>query len=395
MRIPARFLASKLVDKSLLRVHGRESLPYLQTFLTNDIRHVTPGSGKHCLYSHIINSMGRTLADVFVYQPGIPRQEEPVQRNLVLAPFYSNDFGRGGLETDEVILECSNSIAGGLERALFAMKIRKKVTIEPIHDKQIWVIFPENIPKNIPKNIPETSSRERLHPPLLHVSSQVLLVSDPRITGLGYRLIVPSSWTIDSVREVIESTIKSTIKSTIESTIESTTQISESTIPEYDRHRYRMGVSEGAREHGEGVVFPLECNGDLLNGVSLKKGMFSGDWITGRNYRKGVMSRIVPFELESCDLDQLRLVAPASTLIHPVTHCIMGEIRARRGNIGLASLPDRFLDRNGDISFTHYSTSIRGRSWIPHWWPHSVQRVNEKNIPDGRRNPSIIPERQR
>ena len=365
MRIPARFLASKLIDKSLLHVHGPESLPYLQTFLTNDIRHVSPGSGKHCLYSHIINSMGRTLADVFVYQPKISAQDASVQRNLVLAPFYSDDFGQGGLETDQVVVECSKSIAGGLQRALFAMKIRKKVSIEPIPDKQIWVIFPESC------------SRERVLPTLLQVSSEVLLVPDPRVTGLGYRLMVPSSWTIDNIQEVIGSNVEV------------------STIPEYDKHRYRIGVSEGAKEHPEGYVFPLECNADLLNGISFKKGMFSGDWITGRNYRKGVMSRIVPFELESSDVNQLELVAPDSTLIDPSTNHTMGEIRARRGNIGLASVSDRFLRRNGDICFTHYSSYIKGRCWIPEWWPEFVERVNEKNIPDGRRNSSIIPESQR
>lgn len=359
----ARFFLTKLINKSVLRVHGSDSFPYLQTFLTNDIRHVSPGSGRHCLFSHIMNSMGRSLADVFIYQPA-ELTDESIQRNLVLAPFYSHDFGQGGLETDQVLIECDQALAGGLQRTLFAMKIRKNVSIG-IEDKQVWVIYPDQ------------ESRDQMLPVLSKVSEKAILVSDPRLSNLAYRLITPATWNSDNVKDLIGDTM----------------EISESNIAKYEKYRHINGISEGAKEQPEGHVFPLECNADLLNGMSLKKGMFSGDWITGRNYRKGANSRIVPFKLKSKNRKELDLVAPDTPLYNSENYEI-GVIRARRGQFGLASVIFNQLKHGQEIPFVHTLSNLSGLCWIPNWWPGTIARVNETNIPDGRTNSYIIPESQ-
>lgn len=362
---PARFLATKLINKSILRVHGSDSLPYLQTFLTNDIRHITPCSGRHCLYSHVINSTGRSLADVFVYQPKISIVDQSAQRNLVLAPFYSEDFGQGGLETDEALIECDNSIADGLRRMLLAMKIRKRVFVEKLVDKQVWVVYPDRY------------ACGTKFPSFLQVNEEVIIVQDPRLPCLSLRIVAPSEWNSSNLQEATKSG----------------TELEVSRLSQYEKYRYQTGISEGSKEHPQGHLFPLECNADLLNGISFKKGLFAGDWITGRNYRKGVFARIVPFELGNSTREELDLVAPDTSLIDSTNYEI-GVIRGRRGRIGLASVVCNQLKYNKETTFVHKTSGIQGSCWIPSWWPKMVQRVDENNLPDGISNSHTIPKSQ-
>jgi folate-binding protein YgfZ len=62
----------------------------------------------------------------------------------------------------------------------------------------------------------------------------------------------------------------------------------------WHEHRRALGVAEGAAEIGSDQYLWLECNADLLNGVSFTKGCYVGQENTARmNYRQKVNRRLV------------------------------------------------------------------------------------------------------
>jgi tRNA-modifying protein YgfZ len=85
-------------------------------------------------------------------------------------------------------------------------------------------------------------------------------VSDPRLPALGRRWLAPR----DAVAEG------------------------------WHAHRHANGVAEGVAELGSDKTLWLECNADLLNGVSFTKGCYVGQENTARmNYRQKVNRRLV------------------------------------------------------------------------------------------------------
>lgn len=62
----------------------------------------------------------------------------------------------------------------------------------------------------------------------------------------------------------------------------------------WNAHRRSLGVAEGVAELGSDANLWLECNADLLNGVSFTKGCYVGQENTARmNYRQKVNRRLV------------------------------------------------------------------------------------------------------
>lgn len=64
-------------------------------------------------------------------------------------------------------------------------------------------------------------------------------------------------------------------------------------------HRWRHGVTEGVAELGSGETLWLECNADLLDGVSFAKGCYIGQENTARMHHRSKVSRrlaVVPLD---------------------------------------------------------------------------------------------------
>ena len=67
----SHFYAIKLKNKKLIRVSGEQSFIYLQSLLTNDLRHLRNDervSPRGCVYAFLLSSLGKVLADLFVYK---------------------------------------------------------------------------------------------------------------------------------------------------------------------------------------------------------------------------------------------------------------------------------------------------------------------------------------
>lgn len=348
--------AAKLVNKSILRLYGPDSFAYLQLFLTRDIRHLVGGEEgrKHCIYSHITNTNGRSLVDVFVYKPFTESTERSISRRLVLAPFHVDDFATGGHQTDELLIECPARLAASLNRMLFAMKIRKKLTIEP-YDMHIWSIYPKE-----PVHLNDADIK------LPEVSSTDMVISrDPRLPFLGYRIL--SRLPLTNLSQLQQTLFLRDV------------DLVEHSVNQYQSHLHSHGVGEGPDDHPHALAFPLQCNADVLNGVSFTKGLHTGDWLTGRNVRRGVDERLMPVTMTG---GESGLLLPAGSVLLLPDGREIGTIRHMSGNSGLACM--RWKDvmrvmrqagRNGrgpEVELVHETTGYRLETRMPDWWTRGV-----------------------
>ncbi len=78
-------------------------------------------------------------------------------------------------------------------------------------------------------------------------------------------------------------------------------------------HRRTLGVPEGVAEIGSDKYLWLECNADLLNGVSFTKGCYVGQENTARmNWRAKVNRRLVMLPDGSVERKQVEAIDPAT-----------------------------------------------------------------------------------
>lgn len=132
---------------------------------------------------------------------------------------------------DAVLIDCEASRAQALVRRLTMYRLRRVIAIEPVADLAVhWS--------------PEAGRG----------------VTDPRLAALGRRwLAAPGA-----------------------------------AATGWLAHRLSLGVTEGVAELGEDKTLWLECNADLLNGVSFAKGCYVGQENTARmHYRHKVNRRLV------------------------------------------------------------------------------------------------------
>jgi folate-binding Fe-S cluster repair protein YgfZ len=65
------FYAIKLTNKKLIRVSGVDSFIYIQSLITNDLRHLLDGEEvpqRSCVYAFMLSALGKVLCDLFIYK---------------------------------------------------------------------------------------------------------------------------------------------------------------------------------------------------------------------------------------------------------------------------------------------------------------------------------------
>lgn len=134
-----------------------------------------------------------------------------------------------------VLIDCEAAQAGALARRLAIYRLRRAVEIAAVPGAVHW-------------------SRDGAHG-----------VADPRLAALGRR------W------------------------------LGEEAAPATDwvAHRLALGVAEGVAEFGSGETLWLECNADLLDGVSFAKGCYVGQENTARMHHRARVARrlaVVPLD---------------------------------------------------------------------------------------------------
>lgn len=132
---------------------------------------------------------------------------------------------------DDLLIDCEASQADALARRLTLYRLRRPIRIE--RDSELAVHWASEGDQGVP---------------------------DPRLAALGRRWLAPADGEATGWRT----------------------------------HRLALGVPEGIDELGSDKYLWLECNADLLNGVSFSKGCYVGQENTARmNWRNKVNRRLV------------------------------------------------------------------------------------------------------
>ena len=127
-------------------VSGKDSIPFLQGLITNQILNVRNKGG---VYSAFLNSKGRTLYDCFVYHS----------------------------EENSFLVEADREIIGSLENHLKKYILRSKVSVRQT-DATVWQVWSTG------------EQQKKLH--AMSFGDSTIAIKDPRNQGMGLRFILES-----------------------------------------------------------------------------------------------------------------------------------------------------------------------------------------------------------
>lgn len=65
--VPGQFVCYHLPHRTLLKIQGQDTSPFLQGIITNDME-LLEEPGHAAVYSHMLNVQGRTLYDIMLYR---------------------------------------------------------------------------------------------------------------------------------------------------------------------------------------------------------------------------------------------------------------------------------------------------------------------------------------
>ncbi|XP_054153799.1 putative transferase CAF17 homolog, mitochondrial [Oppia nitens] len=346
-RRKTHFCAVKLTNKRLIRVSGAESFIYLQSFLTNDLRHLLNGeevSQRSCVYTFLLSALGKVLADIFVYKAKL-------------------------LSDGELILEVDASLAPALRRLLIAYNTTRNIRVEAVDDIDLWALIPKTYDERFNENNDFILKEV--------ISDDFQLVTDPRLPQLGYRLLSRiGGKEFQDILPFIEDK-----------------RIEEGNIGHYRSYKYKLGVSEGNEDMLSGFYFPFELNGDYLNAISVDKGLYTSEEKTIKVYmKKPIVKRIMPVQFVCQQSELYEHSPPPSTNISSKYIRNFGTLRNRKGFNGIACL--RVLSNETQVpieDLIHIQSGLKMKTWIPEWWPQRINQIAfpETNYPENLFN--IIP----
>ncbi len=187
-----------LPDRAVIRLSGEDRLSFLQGIVTSDLDRMTTAPA----FAALLTPQGKILFDFFIVK-----------------------------EEEALLIDCCKDAAEAFLKRLSLYKLRAKVSLEIVEDKQV-VASETEISSGFP---------------------------DPRNEKLGWRSIV--SGDVPAADEG------------------------------YDRRRIALGVPEFGKDFGGDEMFLTDVNYDALHGVSYKKGCFIGQEVSSRMKRKGDIRR--------------------------------------------------------------------------------------------------------
>ncbi|WP_038462590.1 YgfZ/GcvT domain-containing protein [Candidatus Odyssella acanthamoebae] len=232
-----------LTHRALIRVGGADKLAFLQGLVSNDMGKLNTESS---LFTLLLSPQGRVQFDLIVHQV-----------------------------SDNWFLEVDADQAAALIKRLTLFKLRSDVALELVQDRSILSIWG-----------PQVASALELaaEPGATRTTSQWTAILDPRLIELGARLVIENG-ALETVRHYLGLSLVD--------------------MASYKRHRYALGVPEGATELEFDRAIPLEWGMDELNAIDWAKGCYMGQELTARTrYRGLVRKRIFPVYTEAMVLSQ-------------------------------------------------------------------------------------------
>ncbi|XP_035526097.1 putative transferase CAF17 homolog, mitochondrial [Morone saxatilis] len=308
--VPGQFVCYRLPHRTLLKIQGEETSPFLQGIITNDMEQLDE-PGHTAMYSHMLNVQGRTLYDIMLYS--LKEADE-----------------RPG-----VFLEFDSTVKDSILRHLKMYKIRRKVNINTCPELSVWAVLPKE------KNTGQEASKPELSSP----DKALVWETDPRTQEMGWRLVVNSQ--VDPVDIIASCQTGDT--------------------QEYHRHRYAIGLPEGVKDLPPGVALPLESNLVYMQGISFSKGCYIGQELTARTHHTGVVrKRLMPVRLSAPVQDLEEGAALQTQSGKPA-----GKHRAGVGELGLSLI--RMAHAKEVLALkSSDDAAVTLEASVPDWWPKDV-----------------------
>jgi folate-binding protein YgfZ len=216
--------AALLPERGVVKVAGEDARRFLNGLASNDIGKVAPGSAR---FAALLTPQGKIVVD------------------FIVAEALAEDG-------DGFFIDCPRVLVETLVEKLKFYKLRAKVTVEDLSDSlgviAVWEGGGE--------------------------SEYGLSYADPRLAGLGWRIILPPQLAAEAASDLGATLAE----------------------PEdYDSHRISLGVPRGGSDFSYGDTFPHEADMDQLAGVDFDKGCYIGQEVVSRvEHRASARNRVVP-----------------------------------------------------------------------------------------------------
>ncbi|XP_078120158.1 iron-sulfur cluster assembly factor IBA57, mitochondrial [Sander vitreus] len=309
--VPGQVVCYHLPHRTLLKIQGQDTSPFLQGIITNDMG-LLEVPGLSAMYSHMLNVQGRTLYEIMLYS------------------LKETDAGQG------VFLECDSLIKDSILRHLKMYKLRRKVNINHCPELSVWAVLSKKKNAGHEASKPELSSPDKV----------LVWEADPRTQEMGWRLVLESQ--IDPL-DIIASCQKGDTE-------------------EYHRHRYAIGLPEGVKDLPPGVALPLESNLAYMQGISFSKGCYIGQELTARTHHTGVVrKRLMPVRF-STPVQGLKEGAELQTQSGKPA----GKHRVGIGELGLSLI--RMAHAKEVLTLkSSDDTTVTLEASVPDWWPKDVK----------------------
>ncbi len=289
----------RLDDRGVLQLGGADAVTFLQGLTSNDVRRV---SSERAVFSAFLTPQGKFLHDFFVMQVG-----------------------------SALLLDCEADRRADLLRRLKVYRLRSKVELADVTD-----VFA--VAAALGEGAPAAFGLPPAPGAAADFGGGVACV-DPRLAGLGVRLLLP--------REQADAALAGTGLAT-------------APAEDYDRLRLALGVPAGSRDLRVEKAILLESNYDELNAISWDKGCYMGQELTARTrYRGLVKKRLVPVAVDG------PLPAPGTRITLDGRE--VGEMRSGRDGLALALMRLEALDKaaGGEAAFVAGEARIVPRAAAP------------------------------
>ncbi len=257
-----------LEDRGVLTLAGPDTRALLQGLVTNDVDRVTE---TRAIYAALLTPQGKFLHDFLIAQTG-----------------------------ETLLVDCEGPRRADLLRRLMMYRLRAKVDIADATDD--WAVV-ALIGEGAPAKLGLSGDVGAAIP-----SEGGVGFVDPRLSGLGVRLIVPKD-KIDAALALADK---------------------RGTPADYDSHRLALGVPDGSRDMEVEKLFLLESNAEALNVVDFDKGCYVGQELTARTKRRANLKwRLYPVAIEGA-------AAPDSAVMSGEKE--IGRLKSVNAGHGLAYL---------------------------------------------------------
>jgi folate-binding protein YgfZ len=213
-----------LPDRGVVKVVGDDVRKFLNGLITADMDKVKPGTAR---FAALLTPQGKIVADFIVAE---------------LEPAEGSGF----------FLDCPRALAPTLVEKFNFYKLRAKIIVEDLSELLGVMAFWDN-------------------PGL---SEYGLAYADPRLPGLGTRVMLPPHLTEEAASDLAAELVQA---------------------DDYEAHRIALGIPRGGLDFMYGDIFPHEADMDQLGGIDFDKGCYVGQEVVSRvEHRATARSRLVP-----------------------------------------------------------------------------------------------------